>query len=373
MSGWLTKARKSGYSLQELEDIYNTESGEVIHIYENPTRDEVEAFKAWCNDNIFSSSEDSIEASRKPYRQRIIVGDTWESFVDKLRRATGWEVPEEIEFLSPKEVDDFYITAYDYSTGDEIELDIKVTPTLRKGEVDEYMTFLDMDVTVVGSQRLRKPSVKASQEITKEMNEVFWRDTKFLQFVRNRRFDLYEEFARYNDVDCEAEVVGAHYDPKRDILNLDVEFTVGYEYDGRWVEEIFNEPYLFNIPDNVGWLRNIYSSTSVKASQEVIDMEELLSYHYNQLIDKLMEFQDEHPGRFANGSATFHAEGLNWSSDAYAFELYIDTSYTRFLDSFLITRKDLDGTNMQECKWEIDQMVEGYIDWLDEAKEMWLI
>lgn len=145
-SGWLTKARKSGYSLRELEDIYNTESGKVIHIYDNPTREEVEDFKSWCNENVFGSKK---VTAAKSYKSRFIISRDWESFIDRLEKATGWKVADE-DTYAPNEIDDFYITAYDYSTGDEVELDIKVTPAVNKdGEVKEYLTFLDTDVKIV--------------------------------------------------------------------------------------------------------------------------------------------------------------------------------------------------------------------------------
>lgn len=88
--------------------------------------------------------------SRRSFKDSIVTGKTWNEFIKKFEDASGLKVDEFWKGASPNEVEEFYITAYGYSTGDEVEFEVKVTPTIKKdGTVLDYITFLTTDVKVV--------------------------------------------------------------------------------------------------------------------------------------------------------------------------------------------------------------------------------
>ena len=100
-----------------------------------------------------------------------------------------------------------------------------------------------------------------------------------------------------------------------------------------------------------------------------INLEQLMRYHTNSLVDKLTAYSRDHAqlksGGFPRGSS-FFVKSKNAGRNSYSFELYYqnplsyDDPRTRFVDSFVMT-EDVFTDNDAENKQIIDEKIDKYI------------
>lgn len=112
--------------------------------------------------------------------------------------------------------------------------------------------------------------------------------------------------------------------------------------------------------------RVILSATNLSQAE----MEELLAYHAQTLVDELVSYARTHGetvhGGFRRNSTFFTAEESASDYD-YSFELYsvdpasVKEPRTRFVDAFIVYSDKFGDATIEECKETVDQWIQEYI------------
>lgn len=133
------------------------------------------------------------------------------------------------------------------SIGESVEDDLEIASLYDEDEDDDDV----WSATQITAASMFKDHI----EVTKEWNELFWRDTNFREWALRRDEDYEESDAsEYDDseVNFSADVTDIRYTPERDYLLLDVTFIAEGFKDGKYVEEVASiEEYKFPITRRV--------------------------------------------------------------------------------------------------------------------------
>lgn len=133
------------------------------------------------------------------------------------------------------------------SIGESVEDDLEIASLYAEDEDDDDV----WSATQITAASMFKDHI----EVTKEWDDLFWRDTNFKEWALRRDEDYEESDAsEYDDseVNFSADVTDIRYTPERDYLLLDVTFIAEGFKDGKYVEETAGiESYEFPITRRV--------------------------------------------------------------------------------------------------------------------------
>lgn len=154
----------------------------------------------------------------------------------------GWSV-EGLDFDDYEKLQDM-----GSSIGESVADDLEIDSLYEDDEEDDDDIWSATQITAA-------PATTQHLEVTKEWNDLFWRDTNFKEWALRRDEDYSEGYDFIDDdtkVYCEADVTDIRYNPKYDFLLLDITFTTGRFEDGEYIEETAGiETYKFPITRKV--------------------------------------------------------------------------------------------------------------------------